>query len=166
MDQATEVSVTRIGSLKREIVVRVRNFDGDEEERAVISYCEIAHCDQLFGHNRTAVIFRQERADFAPHRGEERKTWISATRIGDVAIVGIPAELFAQVGLDIKKRSPFRFTFIAELANDTVGYVGNADAYRLGGYQLWMGHHSWTERGTGELIAEEAVELLNELYTR
>ena len=42
----------------------------------------------------------------------------------------------------------------------------NADAYRLGGYQLWMGHHSWTERGTGERIVDIAVELLHELHTR
>ena len=41
-----------------------------------------------------------------------------------------------------------------------------ADAYRLGGYQLWMGHHSWTERGTGEQFVDAAVQLLNELYSQ
>ena len=79
----------------------------------------------------------------------------------------MPAELFTQLGRDIKERSPFKGrTMIAELANDYVGYVGNADAYRLGGYQLWMGHHSWTERGTGEQFVDAAVQLLNELYSQ
>jgi neutral ceramidase len=106
------------------------------------------------------------RREYADHQGEERKTWLSAVRIGDVAIVGVPAELFTQLGLDIKRRSPFRHTVIAELANDYVGYVGNADAYRLGGYQLWMGQHSWTERGTGEQFVDAAVEMLQELHAR
>lgn len=116
---------------------------------------------------RTIAIFKQMRDELAPYQGEERKTWISATRIGDVAIVGVPAEFFTQPGRDVKERSPFKGkTIIAELANDYVGYVGNADAYRLGGYQLWMGHHSWTERGTGELLVDETVKLLNELYSQ
>lgn len=166
VDQAQEVPVSRIGSLKREIVVQVRNFDEEKEEQTVRAYCKKANCDQVFGHDKTVEIFRQERADLAPYRGEKRKTWISATRIGDIAIVGIPAELFTQLGLEIKQRSPFPNTFIAELANDTVGYVGSAEDYRLGGYQLWMGHHSWTERGTGELFVDEAVKLLNDLHVR
>ena len=38
--------------------------------------------------------------------------------IGDVAIVGVPAEFFTVLGQDIKRRSPFRYTYVAELAND------------------------------------------------
>lgn len=165
VDQAPELRIDRIDSLKREVSIRVRKFDEAKEEAAVQAYCRTARCDELFGHD-TAAVFRQERADLAAYQGEERKTWISAIRVGDIAIVGVPAELFTQLGIDIKKRSPFRYTFIAELANDDVGYVANSDAYRLGGYQMWMGHHSWTERGTGELFVDEAVKLLNELHAR
>lgn len=161
VDQAPQVLVNRIGSLKREVTVKVRNFDEEKEEAAVSYYTRKHHGERA---EFTAGIFRQMRAELAPYKGEERKTWISATRIGDVAIVGVPAEFFTQLGIDIKKRSPFRHTIIAELANDYIGYVGNADAYRLGGYQLWMGHHSWTERGTGELFVDTAVELLDQLY--
>ena len=164
VDQAQPVPIHRVGSLKRQVTVKVRKFDEEAEERAVSYYCKKRFGDEAG--ERTAAVFRQMRAELAPYRGEERKTWISATRIGEVAIVGVPAEFFTQLGLDIKKRSPFRHTIIAELANDYIGYVGNADAYRLGGYQLWMGHHSWTERGTGELFVDQAVELLRELYVR
>src|SRR5207244_5876022 len=102
-------------------------FDEEKEEKAVSSYCKKAFGDA--NGEKTAAVFRQMRAELAAHRGEERKTWLSATRIGDVAIVGVPAEFFTQLGIDIKKRSPFRYTFIAELANDYVDYVGNAEAY-------------------------------------
>jgi hypothetical protein len=166
VDQAPELPITRIGSVKREVLVRVRKFDEEKEEQSVRTYCEKARCRDVFGDDRTPAIFRQQRAELAAHQGEERKTWLSATRVGDVAIVGVPAELFTKLGVDIKTRSPFRYTFIAELANDDVGYVGDAGAYLLGGYQMWMGHHSWTERGTGEVFVDQVVKLLNELHSQ
>ena len=54
-------------------------------------------------------------------------------------------------------------TVITELANDWIGYVGDREAYELGGYQVWMGLHSYVEPGTGERMVEEAVEMLKEL---
>ena len=86
-------------------------------------------------------------------------------RIGDVAIVGVPAELFTKLGLDIKQRSPFRETYIAELANDYVGYLPDQEAFKLGGYQTWTGNHSFAERDTGERMVDAVVELLKELHT-
>ena len=83
--------------------------------------------------------------------------------IGDVAIVGVPAEYFTGLGIEIKKRSPFKYTYIASLANDTVGYLPDREAHKLGGYQTWMGLHSYAEIGTGERVAREAVRLLHEL---
>ena len=83
--------------------------------------------------------------------------------IGDVAIVGVPAEFFTRLGREIKERSPFRYTFIAELANDWIGYLPDLEAHRLGGYQTWTGLHSYAEAGTGERVVEEALKMLNEL---
>lgn len=163
VDQSQPMTISRIGGIKREVAVNVRKFDEEKEEAAVAYYCRTRLGPRA---EPTMAIFRAMRRDYADHQGEERKTWLSAVRIGDVAIVGVPAELFTQLGLDIKRRSPFRHTVIAELANDYVGYVGNADAYRLGGYQLWMGRHSWSERGTGERFVDVAVELLQELHAR
>jgi len=33
----------------------------------------------------------------------------------------------------------------------------------MGGYQTWMGLHSYAEEGTGERVADEVVKMLNEL---
>lgn len=160
--------VSRIGGLKREVTVKVRNCDAEEEEETIATYCAKVKCDQVFGlaPGEIAAIFRESRAPLAAHRGEGRHTWVSVMRIEDVAIVGVPYELFTQLGVDIKRRSPFRHTFVAGLATDWLGYVGNAEAYRLGGYQMWMRLHSWTEHGTGELFVHEAVNLLDELYVQ
>ena len=99
-------------------------------------------------------------------QGEERETSLQAMLIGDVAIVGVPAEYFTILGMDIKKRSPFKYTFIAELANDWIGYLPDREAHRLGGYQTWMGLHSYAEPGTGERVADELIAILNEFKVR
>ena len=80
-----------------------------------------------------------------------------------MAIVGVPAEFFTGLGIEIKKRSPFKETYVAELANDWIGYLPDREAHQLGGYQTWMGLHSFAEVGTGERVVDEVVDMLNEL---
>ena len=83
-----------------------------------------------------------------------------------MAVVGVPAEFFTKLGIDIKNRSPFRNTVVAELANDWIGYVPDQDAFKLGGYQVWTGYHSYCEPGTGERIVDEVVAMLKELAAK
>ena len=80
-----------------------------------------------------------------------------------MAIVGVPAEYFTAHGLEIKRRSPFKYTYVAELANDWIGYLPTREGHSRGGYQTWTGLHSYAEPGTGERIADEAVKLLQTL---
>jgi hypothetical protein len=75
----------------------------------------------------------------------------------------VPAELFTGLGMEIKRRSPFTNTFIAELSNDWIGYLPDREAHRLGGYQVWTGLHSYAEPGTGERLVDKAVKILEEL---
>ena len=63
----------------------------------------------------------------------------------------------------IQKRSPFPYTYIASLANDTIGCLPDREGQRLGGYQTWMGLHSFAEVGTGERVADEVVRMLRTL---
>ena len=152
--------VDRLAALKRPFTFKVRTFDEAAADRAVSDYS-----NKRMGPGAESIIavFRQMRKELAPHQGEERTTWLQAMLIGDVAIVGVPAEFFTRLGVDIKSRSPFANTYIAELSNDWIGYVGDREAYDLGGYQTWMGLHSYVEPGTGERMVDEAVAMLNEL---
>ncbi len=88
---------------------------------------------------------------------------MQAIVLGDVAIVGVPAEFFTVLGQEIKRQSPYRYTYVFELANDYIGYTPDKRGFEQGGYQAWMGLHDYTEKGTGELLAEEAVGLLKKL---
>lgn len=158
--QATPHPVDKIAALKRPFTFRVRHFDEAKEDAAVTAYCEKRAALRA---RSTIDVFRNMRRELAPQQGQERTTWLQAIRIGDVAIAAVPAEFFTKLGLDIKNRSPFRNTLVAELANDWIGYVPDQDAFKLGGYQVWTGFHSYCEPGTGERIVDEMVAMLHEI---
>jgi len=160
LGKAEPQKVEKLVSIKRPFEFKVRTFDEAAEDKAVSDYCRKRSAAAADG---TIAVFREMRKQLAPHQGEKRTTWLQALAIGDVAIVGVPAEFFTKLGVDIKRRSPFKHTLVAELANDWVGYIGDREAYKLGGYQLWMGLHSYAEPGTGERMVEECLEMLNEL---
>lgn len=152
--------VTRLAAVKRPFKFHVRNFDEKAEDEAVTRYCR----KYAGAYGETVIkVFRDMRARLVAQRGQERETWLQVLLIGDVAIAGVPAEFFTQLGLDIKNRSPFRYTYVAELANDWIGYLPNREGHKLGGYQVWTGYHSYAEPRTGERMVEEIVSMLREL---
>ena len=152
--------VDKLAAIKRPFKFRVRTFDEAADEAAVARYCR----KYAPGYSEVILkVFRNMRQNLASQQGQERETWIQVLRIGDVAIAGVPAEYFTQLGLDIKNRSPFRYTYVAELANDWIGYLPNLEGHKLGGYQTWTGYQSYAEPGTGERIADEIVAMLKEL---
>jgi neutral ceramidase len=163
LDAARPRPVHEVVAIRKEITVKVRHFDEADDERAVASYCNKRIKDPAWARS-TIETFRAMRRQLAPRQGESRKTWVQAMRIGDVAIVGVPGEFFTVLGQEIKRRSPFRYTFVFELANDYIGYIPDRDGFDRGGYQTWTGLHSFLERGTGETIVSEAVELLGQLH--
>ena len=155
--------VERLAALKEPFEFRVRSFDDSAEEEAVTGYCT-KRMGSPGEAAATALVFRTQRAEIAPHQGETRTTSIQTVAIGDVAIVAVPAELFTVLGQEIKRRSPFRHTVVAELSNDWIGYVPDAEGHALGGYQTWTGHHSYCEPGTGERMVAAAIEQLGRLH--
>jgi len=99
---------------------------------------------------------------------------IMALTIGPAAFVSVPAEYFCALGNDIKRRSKFDPTFVVELANGCVGYVGTRDAYPddfvprpgkkyTGGYETTPARSSKCAPGSGELLADACVELVNSM---
>jgi hypothetical protein len=80
--------------------------------------------------------------------------------IGDLAIVAVPCEVFAEIGLEIKRRSPFKTTFIIELANGYNGYLPTPKQHDLGGYETWRSGWSYLERDASTIITETTLEML------
>lgn len=88
---------------------------------------------------------------------------IHTLRIGDLGIVGLPGEVFTEIGLDIKGRSPFPQTMNIGIANDTVGYVATDKALAEGSYETRLCRHVRAPQGTGKLWADTAVAGLEAL---
>ena len=93
---------------------------------------------------------------------------VQVVRLGDVAIVAHPFKLFAEVALEIKRRSPFRQTFLLGLANDYLGYLTTAALLQsnlhftdLPAYAL--GHSPLMPEAT-EVFVTEIISLLKELW--
>ncbi len=160
LNKAEPRAVDRLAVIKRPFTFSVRVFDEQVEDQKVVSYCK-----KYSGTRADDVIkvFRDMRTVLKPQQGKQRETWLQVMLIGDVAIVGVPAEYFTGLGVEIKKRSPFKNTYVAELANDWIGYLPDVEAHQLGGYQTWMGLHSYAELGTGERVVDEVVKMLEEL---
>ena len=60
---------------------------------------------------------------------------IQCLSIGDVCFVGVPGELCAELGQEIKWHSPFRRTFIAYNSTAYFSYMGPANFLVAGGYE-------------------------------
>lgn len=59
---------------------------------------------------------------------------IVGLRVGDFALVTFPGELTVQIGLNIKKRAPSPFTFVAGYTNGYIYYLPTAEQRRNTGY--------------------------------
>lgn len=83
--------------------------------------------------------------------------------ITDLAIVAIPCEVFTEIGLEIKRRSPFKTTFVIELANGYNGYLPTPEQHALGGYETWRSGWSYLETEASTKITDTTLEMLKSL---
>lgn len=99
---------------------------------------------------------------------------VMVMQIGDLAVVGLPGEMFNEFGVYIKKNSPYKNTIVMGLANDAAGYFPTKESFTQGpegftpmitGYETTPGT-TYYERGAGELLAESAVSQLKALAAR
>lgn len=89
---------------------------------------------------------------------------LQSFRIDDLAIAAIPNEVFAETGVYIKDRSPFKGkTFIMELANGYHGYLPSPEQHAGGGYETWPARSSYLEIGAERVIRENILKLLSQL---
>jgi neutral ceramidase len=87
----------------------------------------------------------------------ELATAMTVAAIGNLAIVGIPGELFVELGLAIKAIPNFARILVAGYCNDLIGYIPTRAAYAEGGYEVDTARIA---PGSGETIVETARSAL------
>jgi neutral ceramidase len=96
--------------------------------------------------------------DLERRKGEPVPAEVQVITLGsEMAWVGLPGEIFTELGLAIKNASPFRQTAVVSLANDSIGYVPDRKAYSQGNYEPVSAR---VAAGSGEMLVEAAARLL------
>jgi hypothetical protein len=86
---------------------------------------------------------------------------VQALRIGSLGIATFAGEAFVELGLEVKRRSPFASTFLIELANAYHGDIPTVAAHADGGYETWRAKSSYLEAGAAPQLVEAALRRLN-----
>jgi hypothetical protein len=85
---------------------------------------------------------------------------IQAIQLGPVALLSLPVEPFAEIGVAIKAGSPFAATLVSGYSNGMAGYLPVASAYPEGGYEIWVTPFA---PEAAALVIDASLELLAQL---
>jgi hypothetical protein len=148
MDQIDYTRKCKLGAVLKEIALPLRDFSHFQEEEISLKWPD------------GLDIFRNEYEILSKLEEREVKTVIHVLRINDAAFIGVPGEIFVELGLDIKARSPFKYNFVTELSNDYIGYIPTIKAFKQGGYETFNARSSKVAAGSGEKIVEESLNIM------
>ena len=139
----------------RELELRVRKPSPDELKLAE-AVLEKAKGRELKGPEE---VYARESVLLAKYP-DTVKLKVQVIRVGELGIVGIPCEVFTEIGLEIKKKSPLKRAFTVSLANGYNGYLPTPAQHALGGYETWRARSSYLDEKASEPITAAALALL------
>jgi hypothetical protein len=82
---------------------------------------------------------------------------VSVVTLGEIAWLHTPFELFASLGLRIRRGSPFRHTRVIGYTDGYLGYLPDADGHRGGVYESYV---TLFEPDAGDTLVEHCLKLL------
>jgi neutral ceramidase len=152
---------TRLGMVQREVSLKYRRPSPQDvaEAKAVLAIKDKTAIEQL---PRLAQNYARSVVSAAERPEDQLTVQLQAIRIGDFAVCGIPFETFVEIGLDLKKRSPFKQTMVIGLANGRHGYLPTLEQHPLGGYETWIGTNQ-VQEDTSVILTNHLLEMLQEL---
>ena len=163
-DKVQYVDVDRIGMLRRDLAVPA-NLATDAELQLARKYKELHDKgrDDLIPYTAmelTTVVAEALRMCRLAGGPDTFYLPLTAVRIGNVALLGIPGEPFTEVGVKIKEAEGFDLILPCSLTNGDFGYFPVQSAYDEGGYETRTSPY---RAGVAELMVKGAKELLNEI---
>ena len=121
---------------------------------------QLAHAKKVLAEPKRKDKFPHERSYAARaiqllESPDTVRIMLQSVRIGELGIFAIPFEVFSEIGLELKDRSPFKPSFTMELANGGYGYLPTPEQHELGGYETWL--------GTSKVEVQASVKIVNAL---
>ncbi len=144
------VQDVRLAAIRREIDLPLRKFE-----------LQLAEIRKIWPSGED--VFRKEMEFLKQVEENHISTYVQTLAIDNTAFVAVPGEMFVELGLEIKQKSPFEHTFVVELANDYVGYIPTRVAFEEGGYETLNARSSRVAPEAGEIIVENAISMLESI---
>ncbi|MCW8133513.1 MAG: hypothetical protein KIS92_24425 [Planctomycetota bacterium] len=141
-----------IGASSRTLRLPFREA-GEDEIRGTIRGAQRFIDPNLYDQFMPEVLEKIRREKTAPAE-------LQALFFDEYAFVGVPAELFVELGLRIKERAHPKRALVVGLANGMVGYVPTKEAFARGGYETTFCGWSCLAHEAGDTIADAAVDLI------
>lgn len=149
-----------LAAAQRELTLGVRKGTAEEvaKAREVMKQSKLAPrmetIEQVYA--RETVLL----ADFP----DEFSVPLQVVKIGGFSLAAMPAEVFVEIGLELKRKHPG--STVVSLANAYHGYLPTPEHHALGGYETWRARSSYLEVEASPKMVEVLVELMAELEAK
>ncbi|MHB0938640.1 MAG: hypothetical protein ACYDCO_23615 [Armatimonadota bacterium] len=154
LHQRAPMADVTLGITSRRLTVPLRDVFMDQEERLV----------KAQWWKDVEDFFRKTQADLQRNPRTQAETLVHAWHIGEVSFATFPGEAFVELGLQLKRESPFPWTCPVELAGDCLGYLVTPQAWAAGGYESLVSTAAIAAPEASGMIVNEDLRLLNSLW--
>ena len=88
------------------------------------------------------------------------KIRLTVLKIGNIVLAGVSGEVFNEIGVELKKQSPYTSTFMITHCNGSSGYLITDKAYEEGGYEA---RSTRAKSGAEKALITNLLDMINEL---
>ena len=145
--------VLRVSSETLDLPIAKYKPEDVEKARGIVARYGRPNADPFYARVNAFKVLELNERNGAPIQAE-----VQVIALGDqLAWVGMPGEMFVNLGKALKLLSPFPHTMLDELANGAIGYVPDRSAYPQGAYEVVS---SRLAPGGGERMVDSAIRQL------
>ncbi len=158
------VSDVQLKAAKEEIILKSQEIPTAEELQKIVdegSKAQNPDLDWQFGWAKDALESAK-----AGKRSADVPIEIQVLALSeDIVVVGMPGEVFVEIGLEIKEKSPFKHTFPVECTNGCIGYMPTREAFDEGGYEPASAFKLFgiypVDKDVAQKVVDSAVRMMN-----
>lgn len=168
--QAPEVEpmAPMVSAACEEVALPIRDLPDSEPYRKAVVEAREEAARASTEEERLALLNRARRAEEALRTIESGSAPLRAPvqvfRLGDLALVGCPGEMFAQLGLELKQQAAAPHLLVVGYANEYAGYLSTPAAFEEGGYETSLGPWCRVGPAGGRMVVEAGLRLIRRLW--
>ncbi|MBL8826553.1 MAG: neutral/alkaline non-lysosomal ceramidase N-terminal domain-containing protein [Planctomycetaceae bacterium] len=87
---------------------------------------------------------------------------VQVFRLGEMSMSSMPCEIFCEIGIDYRRRTPLKPGFMVSLNHGYFGYLPTPRQHDLGGYETWLGTNR-LERTASDKLLDELLKMTSEM---